>query len=241
MRSSIEGNGRLQWTSPEIAGSDRYVFDPTSPIFINMANDSYEFPVDINKILNRTDVLVYTSDKLDKSLTIVGDVVVDLLFSSSARDTDLVIQLMDVMPDGRSIKLGAGFSTQLRLRYRDGFERETLMTPGTNYSISINLNQIGHTFLPQHRVRLAIMSSFYPWLSVNPNTGEPIGTDTQTPIKATQTVMYAGGRPSRLRMTVIDTPRNNGASVLFNSQRDFCKLASMLSFVYLFLNLSLHE
>ena len=215
--NSIRGNGHLQWTAYDVPGSDYFVYDPTNPIFIDMENKSYEFPVDINRILDRDDVLVYTTDKLEKPLTVIGDVVVELMFSSSARDTDLVLQLMDVMPDGRSIKLGAGFSTQLRLRYRDGFENETLLTPGSNYFIRISFNQVGHTFLPQHRVRLAITSSFYPWLSANPNTGDPIGTDTQSPLVANQTVLYTLDRPSLIRLMVIDTPVSTGVSFLFRS------------------------
>ena len=214
--NSIQGTGRLQWTLPEVARSDRYAYDPMNPVFIEMKNKSYEYPVDINRILDRDDVLVYTSEKLEKSLTVVGDVVVDLVFSSTARDTDLIVQLMDVLPDGRSIKLGSGFSTQLRLRYRDGFERETLMTPGSNYSISINLNQVGHTFLPQHRIRLAITSSFYPWLSPNPNTGAPIGTDMQPSVVANQTIFYTSDRPSKVRLMVMDTPISAGVAPIVN-------------------------
>lgn len=210
--NGIEGNGRLQWTAYDTPGSDHFVYDPTDPVFVDVENKSYEYPVDINRILDRNDVLVYTTEALEKPLTVIGDVVVELMFSSSAQDTDLVVQLMDVMPDGRSIKLGAGFSSQLRLRYRDGFENETLLTPGSNYSISISRNLIGHTFLPQHRVRLAITSSFYPWLSANPNTGNPIGTDIQPPLVANQTVLYTLDRPSLIRLMVIDTPVSGGVT-----------------------------
>jgi putative CocE/NonD family hydrolase len=237
--NSIRGTGRLQWTLPEVAGSDRYVYDPMNPIFIGIDNKSYEFPVDINSILDRNDTLVYTSEKLEKSLTVVGDVVVELMFSSSARDTDLVIQLMDVMPDGRSIKLGSGFSTQLRLRYREGFEREILMTPGSNYSISINFNQIGHTFLPQHRLRLAITSSFYPWLSPNPNTGGPIGTDIQPPIVANQTIFYTSDRPSKIRLMVIHTPVSAGVLSVFKNKNCVWKYFSLFSFFYFLVMLSI--
>ena len=202
--NSLRGNGRLQWHSPDIALADHYLYDALDPVIIDMDKKSYELPVDINCVLDRNDVLVYTSEILNQSLTIIGDVIVEFMFSSTAQDTDLVIQLMDVMTDGRSIKLGSGFSTQLRLRYRDGFDRETLMVPGSNYFLRINLNEIGHTFLPQHRIRLAITSSFYPWLSANPNTGGPIGTDIQPPIVANQTIYYESSQPSRIRMMVID-------------------------------------
>ncbi|CAF3819536.1 unnamed protein product [Rotaria sordida] len=204
--NSLIGGGRLQWQLPITTVVDHYRYDPNDPLVIDMNKKPYELPVDINDLLERNDVLVYTSEMLNNSLTVIGNVVIDLAFSSSARDTDLVIQLMDVMPDGRSIKLGSGFSSQLRLRYRDGFDREVLMTPGTIYFVSIDLNEIGHTFLPQHRIRLAITSSFYPWLSANPNTGGPIATDIQSSLVANQTVHYISNQPSRIRIMVVDNP-----------------------------------
>ncbi|CAF4191419.1 unnamed protein product [Rotaria sp. Silwood2] len=204
--NSITGDGRLQWELPVATVVDHYRYDPKDPLVIDMNKKPYELPVDINCLLYRNDVLVYTSEILNSSLTVIGNIIIELAFSSSARDTDLVIQLMDVMPDGSSIKLGSGFSSQLRLRYRDGFDREVLMTPGTTYFVSIDLNEIGHTFLPQHRIRLAVTSSFYPWLSANPNTGSPIATDTQSSIVADQTIYYTSSQPSRIRMMVVDNP-----------------------------------
>lgn len=199
-------SGGLQWQPPTTKMIDHFLYDPTNPVMIDLKKKPYELPIDMNDFLDHDDILVYTSDILEKSLTVIGNVVVDLTFSSTVRDTDLIIHFMDVMPDGRSIKLGSGLGTPLRLRYRDGYDQENLMTPGFIYSVSIDLQEIGHTFQQSHRIRMSITSSFYPWFNVNPNTGFPIATDTEQPITANQTIHHIPGAPSRIRMMVVDDP-----------------------------------
>ncbi|CAF4856046.1 unnamed protein product [Rotaria sp. Silwood1] len=204
--NSIEGNGRLQWDVPSMTAMDTYVYDPTKPVISQMNNKPISLPIDINAYLDRNDILVYTTEPLNKPITVVGDIVVELIISSTARDTDFVIELMDVMTDGRSIKLGSKTASQLRTRYRDGFDQEILMSPNETYLIRIDVHAIGHTFLPQHRIRLAIMSSFFPWINVNPNTGASIASDMQPPIVANQTIYHGSHRTSRIRMMLIDDP-----------------------------------
>jgi predicted acyl esterase len=68
------------------------------------------------------------------------------------------------------------------------------------------LNQVGHTFLPGHRLRLSVSSSAYPWVHPNPNTGEPIATDTSPPRPALQRVFRDAARPSRLVLPVLPAP-----------------------------------
>ncbi|CAM4940820.1 unnamed protein product [Rotaria socialis] len=205
--NSIVGNGRLQWDMPSTAATDSYLYDPTKPVMSSINNKSIGLPIDINPYLDRDDILVYTSELLNKSITVVGDIVVELMISSTACDTDFVIELMDVMTDGRSIKLGSKAAGQLRARYRDGVNQEILMLPNQTYLIRIDLHAIGHTFLPQHRIRLAVMSSFFPWISANPNTGAPIASDLQKPIIANQTIYHAPHQTSRIRLMLIDNPQ----------------------------------
>lgn len=204
--NGINGDGRLQWDLPSITMTDRYRYDPSDPVIIDMDKRPYDLPIDVNPILDRQDVLVYTTDTLTEALTVVGDVSFDLYVTTSARDTDFIMELMDVLPDGRSIKLGSRVSAQLRLRYRNGFEREILATPGTMYQIKTELGAIGHTFLPGHRIRFALTSSLFPWFSANPNTGNPIATDMQPPIIANQTIIHSPSQPSCVHLMVIDKP-----------------------------------
>ncbi|CAF3814700.1 unnamed protein product [Rotaria sordida] len=205
--NSIKGDGRLQWDAPNIAATDSYLYDPTKPVISNINNKSIILPIDINSYLDRNDILVYTTEPLNKSITVIGDIVVELIISSTARDTDFVIELMDVMTDGRSIKLSSKAAGQLRTRYRNGFDQEIFMSSNRTYLVRIDLHAIGHTFLPQHRIRLAVMSSFFPWISVNPNTGASIASDVQSPIIANQTIYHTPHQKSRIRMMLIDDPR----------------------------------
>ncbi|CAF0749577.1 unnamed protein product [Didymodactylos carnosus] len=204
--NGVGGDGRLQWQSSTTTATDSYRYDPVSPVRSDLGVKSTDLPIDINYLLDRDDVLVYTTEPLDKSLTVIGDVVFELIVSSTAPDTDFVIEFMDVLPDGRSIKLGSKAAAQLRARYRNGLDREMLMSPDLTYVVSIDMHAIGHTFLPGNRIRLAVTSSFFPWISANPNTGGPIATDTQPPIVANQTIYHAHNQPSRIRMMVIDNP-----------------------------------
>ncbi|CAF2834672.1 unnamed protein product [Rotaria sp. Silwood2] len=159
--NSIERDGLLQWNASSMIAIDSYVYDPTEPVISKMNNKSIELPVDINSYLHRNDILVYTTEPLNKPITVVGDIVIELIISSTARDTDFVIELMNMMTDGRSIKLGSKTAGQLRTRYRDGFGKEILMLSNETYLIRIDLHAIGITFLPHHRIRLAIMSSIF--------------------------------------------------------------------------------
>jgi len=204
--NSITGDGRLQWDPPSVAMMDSYRYDPINPVRSDMSEKNIDSPIDINSYLDRNDILVYTTEPLNRSLTVIGDVVVELIVSSTARDTDFVIEVMDVMTDGRSIKLGSKTAGQLRTRYRNGFDHEVLMSPNQTYLIRVELHAIGHTFLENHRIRLAVTSSFFPWISANPNTGASIASDIQSPIVANQNIHHARNQLSRIRIMVVDDP-----------------------------------
>ena len=117
-------------------------------------------------------------------------------------DTDFTAKLVDVHPDGRALKLGWWDAAAIRARYRNGFEAEELLTPGQEEEYRIKLGHIGHTFLPGHRIRLEVSSSAYPFFAPNPNTGNPVATDTEWRV-AQQTVFHDARRPSRLILPVM--------------------------------------
>ena len=66
----------------------------------------------------------------------------------------------------------------IRCRYREGFDREVLMTPGEIYPVTIMLSPTSNLFDVGHRIRVDISSSNWPRLDLNPNTGEPMGRHT---------------------------------------------------------------
>jgi putative CocE/NonD family hydrolase len=132
----------------------------------------------------------------------MGRVRVELHAATDGRDTDFTARLVDVAPDGKAVKLGPMSTGIIRARYRLGYDQERLLTPGQVERYAVDLHDIGHTFLPGHRIRLDISSSAYPSVAPNSNTGNPVATDTQSRA-ARQQVHHRRGAASRLMVPVI--------------------------------------
>jgi putative CocE/NonD family hydrolase len=90
----------------------------------------------------------------------------------------------------------------IRCRYREGWDREVLMEPGSAYEVTITLPPTSNLFAAGHRIRLDVSSSNFPRLDLNPNTGEPIGRHTRQ-VAAEQTVFVDAARPSRVVLPVV--------------------------------------
>ena len=125
-------------------------------------------PVDQAALLNRRDVLQYTSSALSSELEITGAVKAVLYITTSGRDTDFVVKLCDVHPDGRCLNVCDGI---LRLSFRDGQSRQAL-EPGAVVKISIDLWSTAMVFKAGHRLRVLVTSSDFPRYDRNPNTFE---------------------------------------------------------------------
>lgn len=202
--NGLRGDGRLTWSKPAGRTPDRYLFSPLDPGGPRRGNAGD--PVDLRGEIDRADVLVYVTEPLPRSVTVAGNVRLLLHAATDGRDTDWVARVEDVAPDGTAIRIGASFAAIVRARYRNGFNREELLVPNRSYAYTLDLHEIGHTFQPGHRLRLSISSAAYPWIHPNPNTGNPIATDTLTPRKAAQTVFHDPQRPSRLVLPVLPEP-----------------------------------
>lgn len=195
--SSNNSNNSNNTTSN--APSDSYTYDPANPRPVAMGS----FAVDCVGTENRSDVLVYTTSPLEEPVMILGPVFVELYAASDAKDTDFIARVLDVYPNGTAINLGPEeCGGAIRARFRQGFDKEVLLEPGKIEKYHIELFDIGHVFLKGHRIRLEISSSAYPMLHPNPNTGNPIATDTQQQI-AHQTVYHDQQYPSAVFLPVI--------------------------------------
>lgn len=157
------------------------------------------------RLSERADVLVYRTEPLAEAVEVTGSPVVRLHVSSSALDTDFTAKLIDVYPPNEDYPDGYDMlinDSIIRCRFRNGFEREELMEPGTVVEVTIRLPPTSNLFAAGHRIRLDVSSSNFPRLDRNPNTGEPIGRHTHV-VVAEQTVSADGDRPSRLVLPVI--------------------------------------
>jgi putative CocE/NonD family hydrolase len=133
------------------------------------------------RLSDRADVLVYQSEPLTEAIEVTGRATVRLRISSSVLDTDFTAKLVDVCPPNEDYPDGYDLlicDSIIRCRYRNGFETEELMEPGTVYDVEIQLPPTSSLFAVGHRLRVDVSSSNFPRLDRNPNTGEPIGRHT---------------------------------------------------------------
>jgi hypothetical protein len=180
--------------------ADGYRYDPDDPVptlggaTLNLPGGAY----DQRPIEDRC--LVYTSPPLERDLTIIGDVHCVLHAMSSAPDTDVVVRLTDVHPDGFSRLLCDGI---LRARYRDSGTHPTPLEPNRVYELTVDLWATANRFRRGHRIRVAVTSSSFPRFDPNPNTGGPVAAEARGQV-ALNTVFHDTARPSRVLLPVVE-------------------------------------
>lgn len=195
------GDGKLIFQQAEKEGFDTYIYDPENPAphLIDLSENEVGVPDNYKEIEKRKDVLVYSSDKLEKEITIVGDIYTEFYASSSAKDTDWIVRLTDVDEDGNSIKLVDGV---FRAKFRNGFDKIDLLEPNKIEKYAIRTSKIGITFKKGHRIRFTITSSADNFIFPNSNTGNDPAFDTDV-IKATQKIYHGGNYRSLVRLPIL--------------------------------------
>jgi len=199
-----KGDGVLSTRAPASEQPDRFKADPANPVPYLAALNWHQVggPDDFSEIELRRDLLVYTGPVVDAPLRICGPLRVKLFAASSARDTDWTAKILDVHPSGFAQRLNDGV---VRARFRNGPDREQLLTPGKVEEYEIDAWSTCIELQQGHRLRLEIASSAFGKYDVNPNTCGPIGTETQRAI-AEQTVYHDRSRASYLLLPVV-SPR----------------------------------
>lgn len=202
--NSVRGDGRLAFDRPSRSGTDHYRYDPDNPVPTLGGNNCCGAPTiagprDQRPIERREDVLVYTSDFLTEPVTIAGPVRMKLHAATDGRDTDWMVKLVDVHPDGTAKPVAEGM---LRAKFHQGLEEINLLSPNRAYEFDIELTGTANVFKPGHRIRVSVTSSNFPQFDRNPNTGAPLGSDSEVRV-ASQTIHHGGSRPSHIVLPIV--------------------------------------
>jgi putative CocE/NonD family hydrolase len=142
--------------------------------------------------------ITFTTDPLEADLEVTGPVIAKLFISSTGVDTDFVVRLTDVHPDGRSVSVCDGIQ---RARYRNSNWQPSLLEPGRIYELSVDLWATSHLFRRDHRLRVVVNSSCFPRFDVNPGTGESSAV-TDKNVVTENTVYLDREHPSHLVLPV---------------------------------------
>ncbi len=168
--NSCFGDGTLSTQVPQEEPPDEYDFDPANPVPTKGGRNLLlgSGPMNQLKLERRQDILVYTSEKLKESMEVIGEIKLVFYAASSAKDTDFMVKLVDVHPNGRVAFniLDEG----LRARFREGdLATPSFLEPGKIYRFEINLGTTAIYFAKNHRIRLEISSSNFPKYDINSN------------------------------------------------------------------------
>ncbi len=203
--NTLNGDGRLSAAAPQGNGKpDTYHYDPLDPSpsvggrFFE-AGGSRAGPFDQRRVEEREDVLVYTGDVLSSDLEIAGPVTLRVFMTCSTPDTDLVVKLCDVRPDGVSYNI---LDEYFRCRWREGYDKTLLFEKGKVTEMTFEVGPVAHRFLKGHRIRFTLTSSAFPHFDRNMNTGKPIGTDARG-LVAEIAILHDKAHPSALTLPIV--------------------------------------
>jgi putative CocE/NonD family hydrolase len=191
--------GKLTTDAPTAAdAASTYDSDPNRPN--KVSGDSYPGAKDQRPYEQHGDVLTFTTDPLEKPVEWTGLVTAKLWVSSTAKDTDFIVRVTDVYPEGRSILL---MDNVRRARFREGFEQEKLMEPGKIYPVEFAVGYTSMIFNAGHRIRVTIGSTGDDWYEVNPQTGGVFGLDLpKAMVVAKNTIYHDRDHPSQVVVPV---------------------------------------
>jgi hypothetical protein len=205
--NSGRGDGVLSAEVRTGSEADHFTYDPDNPVPTLGGNDCCGAPipagpVDQRPIESRHDVLVYTSPVLKDPLAIAGPVRMKLHAATDGPDTDYMVKLIDVHPDGFAMNIAEGI---LRARFRKGLDRMELLKPGEAYEFEIDMRATANVFLPGHRLRVDVTSSNFPQFDRNLNTGEDLGSSDKRRV-AKQKILHSQQHPSHIVLPVVAMP-----------------------------------
>ena len=151
-------------------------------------------------------------------MKVSGEPVAHLVASTSGTDSDWVVKVIDVFPDGVAGASDTGgvfagvlgtatnmagyelpISTDIfRGRYRTSFEKPSALKAGEPLEFTFGLPEVNHTFLPGHRIMVQVQSTLFPLYDRNPQTFVPNIFEAKPGdfVKATQKVWHTKAEAS---------------------------------------------
>jgi predicted acyl esterase len=191
----LQPDGALASAAPSVASaSTSYASDPRQPMLL--AGPGFPGAKDARPFEQQSEVRTWTTEPLNEPMEWTGEVKAEIFASSTAKDTDFILRVSDVYPDGRSMLL---MDYPLRARYREGFDRQVLLTPGQAAKLAWHVGWTSIIFNKGHRIRVTIASTGAPLYEPNNQTGGPQTVDwMKTTVAAINTIWHDKIHPSRI-------------------------------------------
>ncbi len=188
VRWHLQPQGGLSESCPGNDGdTTRYRFDPADPAPTRCGNNLLieSGPCDQREVEAREDVVVFETPELGAPMEITGHIYAHIYVEIDQPDTDLMVRLTDVYPDGRSMLISDG---ALRLATRGSPTDLMPLSPGEIIEAEVDLWSTSIILNAGHRLRISLTSSNWPRFAVNHNNGLPYpdsNTGPSTPVNVT--------------------------------------------------------
>jgi uncharacterized protein len=173
-----------------------YLYNPNHPVPTIGGRNLFlpSGPKDQQSIEGREDLLLFSTEPLQDDFEVTGPIIAKIFFNSDQADTDIMVRLMDVYPDGRSILITDG-------AYRIGVQNPNRQ-PNEPIEANIDLWATSQVFAKGHRIRVSISSSNYPRFEKNLNVGV-IGANKHVNGRSAKNSVLVGEKtPSRIILPV---------------------------------------
>ena len=203
--NTAKGDGVLTTKPPKQDKPDAFSYDPMNPVPSHggnvccTGNAVVGGALDQQKMEERDDILVYTTEPLKEGMEVSGPIELSLFVSTDVKDTDFTVKIIDVYPDGRAYNLD---ETIQRARYREGYDKEVFMEKDKVYKVTLGPLTTSNYFEAGHRLRIEVSSSNFPRFDRNMNTGGR-NYDEKTGVVAHNKVHHSAKYPTSLTISVV--------------------------------------
>ncbi len=185
----LNDNGTVSTQKPMRESVVNYTSDPAHPVpyrsVMEKGIDKIYMIDDQRFAAQRPDVLCFQTEPLEKDITLVGEIGVELWVDISTTDADFIVKVIDVFPDdftwekeiGSEVMSGnfpvAGYQLLLRGevfrgKYRESFSNPKPFVPGEKTLVKFTMPDISHTIKAGHRLMIQVQSSWFPLVDRNP-------------------------------------------------------------------------
>ena len=188
-------------------GFDEYISDPANPVpYINKKSSGRVgeyMAADQTFASLRNDVLYYSSGVLDADITVYGEITARLSASISNTDADFVVKVIDILPDSAHTQQLVRAEI-LRGKFRNSFSKPEAFVPDKITPVSLQLNDVAHTFLKGHKIMIQVQSSWFPLVDRNPQKFMNIPDANEEDFhKAAIRIYHDAKNPSFIEMKIV--------------------------------------
>ena len=208
---------KLSFEDSAAIGEESYVSDPAYPVPYRAAPNLSPWAAgstwrswlvdDQSFAAARPDVLSFTGEPLGGPLHLAGTPLVHLAASTTGRDSDWVVKLIDVYPESGP---HAGYQLPIamdiiRARFHDDPSKAQPMMANEYATYEFALPTVDYVVRPGHRLMVQVQSSWFPLYDRNPQTFvDNIFFARPKDYRRARQTVFTGGQRSWIGLPVVN-------------------------------------